>query len=207
MGKNSSSTLIDPNSQYINLNRLMDCTEAEGPGKRFCLWVQGCLRHCPGCCNQEMQELVPHIIISLDELCSSILRSRQVHLIEGITFLGGEPMLQAKSLWKVAKLCQQNDLSVIVFTGYTYNDLLVNDQGIENVSDLLKYTDVLIDGSYIESLRDNVRNWVGSTNQVFHYLTNRYDTSIEMDERYRNVIELEFNQNGVLVSGCPKSII
>lgn len=116
-------------------------------------------------------------------------------------------MLQAKSLWKVAKLCQQNDLSVIVFTGYTYNDLLVNDQGIENVSDLLKYTDVLIDGSYIESLRDDARNWVGSTNQVFHYLTNRYDTSIEMDERYRNVIELEINQDGVLVSGCPKSII
>lgn len=116
-------------------------------------------------------------------------------------------MLQAKSLWKVAKLCQQNDLSVIVFTGYTYNDLLVNDQGIEKVSDLLKYTDVLIDGSYIESLLDDARNWVGSTNQVFHYLTNRYDTSIEMDERYRNVIELEFNQNGVLVSGCPKSII
>jgi len=207
MGKNSSSPLIDPDSLFINLNRLMECTEAEGPGKRFCLWVQGCLRHCPGCCNQEMKELVPHKIISLNELCSSILRSRQVYSIEGITFLGGEPMLQAKSLWKVAKLCQQNDLSVIVFTGYTYNDLLVNDQGIENVSDLLKYTDVLIDGSYIESLRDNVRNWVGSTNQVFHYLTNRYDTSIEMDERYRNVIELEFNQNGVLVSGCPKSII
>ena len=207
MEKNSSSSLTDPNAQYINLNRLMECTEAEGPGKRFCLWVQGCLRHCPGCCNQEMQELVPHDIIGLDELCSLILRSKQVHSIEGITFLGGEPMLQAKSLWKVAKLCQQNDLSVIVFTGYTYNDLLVNDQGIENVSDLLKYTDVLIDGSYIESLRDNVRNWVGSTNQVFHYLTNRYDTSIEMDERYRNVIELEFNQNGVLVSGCPKSII
>ena len=207
MGKNSSSPLIDPDSLFINLNRLMECTEAEGPGERFCLWVQGCLRHCPGCCNQEMQELVPHIIISLDELCSSILRSRRVYSIEGITLLGGEPMLQAKSLWKVAKLCQQNDLSVIVFTGYTYNDLLVNDQGIENVSDLLKYTDVLIDGSYIESLHDDARNWVGSTNQVFHYLTNRYDTSIEMDERYRNVIELEFNQNGVLVSGCPKSII
>jgi len=206
MVKSSDSSLVVRDTSFLNLNRLMDCTEAEGPGKRFSLWVQGCLKKCPGCCNQEMQEVKPNIVISVDNLWASVERSMQANNIEGITFLGGEPMLQAKGLWRIAKLCKENDLSVIVFTGYTYKELLLNNPQIENVSDLLLYTDVLIDGSYIESNRDYHRNWVGSKNQEFHYLTHRYASSIETDYRYRNVIEVEFNLDGIHVSGCPKSI-
>lgn len=184
----------------------MECTEAEGPGKRFCIWVQGCLRICPDCCNQQMQSIVPNIILRVEELCDTIIKSKQTYNIEGVTFLGGEPMLQARGLSRVAKLCKESGLSVIVFTGYTYNELLSSALDIEYTDELLRYTDVLIDGPYIKSEPDYNRNWVGSKNQKFYYLTNNYDPSIETDEKYRNLIEVTIQNEHLYVSGCPKVI-
>ena len=48
---------------YINLASIRLCTESEGPGKRTAVWVQGCQRRCPGCCNPHMQEIRKNKII------------------------------------------------------------------------------------------------------------------------------------------------
>ena len=42
---------------YLNLASIRMCTESEGPGRRLAIWVQGCKKRCPGCCNPDMQEI------------------------------------------------------------------------------------------------------------------------------------------------------
>ena len=63
-------------------------TEAEGPGKRFALWVQGCTLRCPGCCNPEM--FAPDkggVLVETAELAAKILATKG---LEGISVLGGD---------------------------------------------------------------------------------------------------------------------
>lgn len=94
-----------------------------------------------------------------------------------LTFLGGEPFLQARGLAVVAEGVSRAGLSVITFTGYTVQEL--HELSPAGTQELLAWTDVLVDGPYEISCPDNSRNWVGSTNQKFHYLTDRYNASIE----------------------------
>ena len=183
----------------LNLARVIDCTWAEGPGLRFCLWVQGCVRSCPGCCNAAMQPLEAHEIVAPAEVCSRIADVHAVHGIEGVTFLGGEPFLQAGGLAEVANYAHSLGLSVMVFTGFSLAECRVLPEGER----LLSVTDVLVDGPYEADKPETCRNWVGSTNQAFHYLTSRYDPSIEVDTKFRHVVELRVEGGRWLMNGCP----
>lgn len=80
-------------------------------------------------------------------------------------------MLQAQGLAEVAKGAQTLGLSVMVFSGYTMSEL--GEMQLPGVEQLLRYTDVLVDGPYEANKPDKTRRWVGSTNQQFHYLTRR----------------------------------
>ncbi len=124
--------------------------------------------------------------------------------LEGITLLGGEPMLQATNLAKVAQFAHEQGLSVITFTGATLSECI--ESNYPGSSALLSYTDVLIDGDFRQDCIDETRNWIGSTNQCFHYLTNRYDSSIETDKRYHGLVELRVLETAACVNGCPKSL-
>lgn len=92
--------------------------------------------------------------------------------VEGFTFSGGEPMLQAAGLAILARAArQQRTLNMICFTGYTLSQLMQQPEG-SPVYELLSELDVLIDGPYIAEL-DNNRGLRGSTNQNIHHLTDR----------------------------------
>ena len=80
---------------YLNLASIRLCTESEGPGKRLAVWVQGCERRCPGCCNIEMQEIRKNTIVEASDLVDVIRKAKDETGIEGISLIGGEPMLQA----------------------------------------------------------------------------------------------------------------
>ena len=183
----------------LNLARVLDHTWAEGPGVRFCLWVQGCTRACSGCCNAAMQPLVAREIASPDEICALIADARAAYGIEGVTFLGGEPFLQAAGLAHVAEFTQTHGLSVMVFTGFTLDEC----RSLSDGERLLAATDVLVDGPYEKDRPETCRNWVGSRNQKFHYLTARYGPSIETDGRFRHVVELKMEGSGWVMSGSP----
>jgi anaerobic ribonucleoside-triphosphate reductase activating protein len=185
----------------LNIHRYLDCTETEGPGKRFCIWTQGCLRECSGCCNPDMQEIKPMTITSVDSVIQEIAESKERYDIEGITVLGGEPMIQAIGLAELAEHLQMLGLSVIIFTGYTFSEL--QNSELRGVKELLKYIDVLIDGPFEANKPDYERNWVGSTNQEFHYLTSRYKPEIEDSSDYHNSIELRIGHQTMQGNGCP----
>ena len=190
---------------YVNLADWVDCTEVEGPGKRSALWVQGCTIRCSGCCNAHMLDLVPKRIVDTREVLGWIEEAHKRHHTEGVTFLGGEPMLQARGLADVAAGCRELDLSVVVFTGFTLEHL--RNRPMPGVMDLIEMTDLLIDGPYIAEQPETKRNWVGSTNQRFHFLTDRYRPGIEVDPRYPHGFELRVLGDGRLrSSGWPSGI-
>lgn len=189
---------------FININRLLEVTEAEGPGKRLCIWVQGCNRRCEGCCNFQMLEIKPVNIISVAEINAIISNSKVKNSIEGITLLGGEPAIQAKGLSEIAAFAQSIELSVITFTGYTLQELQSSD--LPGIKALLSNTDVLIDGSFEKNKPDKTRNWIGSTNQRFYYFTDVYKPDIETNPKYRNCIEIRIDDLKVEANGCPFAI-
>ena len=149
---------------YLNLAAVRLCTESEGPGRRIAIWVQGCQRRCTGCCNVEMQEIRKNRIVDAEDFISLIKYAREIYQIEGITMLGGEPILQAEGLAYIAEWCRNHQLSVIVFTGYLYQELLKMNNS--HVLKLLNFADILVDGPFMENLYDTKRDWIGSSNQV-----------------------------------------
>lgn len=155
-------------STELALYRLVRRSEAEGPGARAVVWVHGCSIRCPGCFNAHLWPERPagHSTARLaDEILS-------VPGIEGVTFLGGEPFEQAAGLADLADRVRPHGLSVMTFTGHRLEELRA--RGDAAVDALLDGTDLLVDGPYDRDRPDLVRPWVGSTNQRFHFLTERY---------------------------------
>lgn len=78
-------------------------------------------------------------------------------------------------------------LSVMIFTGFQLGK--IRQRNLPGVEYLLSHTDVVVDGPFVAARRDTRRNWVGSENQRFHYLTQRYDASIETSSNGRHAVE------------------
>lgn len=191
---------------WLNIASRLSCTEAEGPGRRAALWVQGCNKRCVGCCNPAYLKLVERELVEASSVLEWLENAHRAYDLEGVTFLGGEPMLQAQGLAVIAQGSQSLGLSVMVFSGYTKNELDMLQ--LPGVDQLLRYTDVLVDGPYEVNLPEQNRRWTGSTNQKFHYLTTRYDARIESDGKVERVLELRLRTDGlVFVNGWPEKIL
>jgi len=177
----------------IQIHRLLERTAMAGPGQRFCIWVQGCSRHCEGCMARETWPPQGGTPMDTDALFARIVKAD----IEGITFLGGEPFGQAKAAAALAGQARAAGLSVVTFTGFTYEELLAS--GEARALRLLDATDLLIDGPYIQAQSDLSRPWVGSANQRYRFLTGRYN---ENDLATPNRIEVRIARDGTaLVNG------
>lgn len=189
----------------LNLAAWLPCTEVEGPGRRAALWLQGCDKRCIGCCNPEFLKFVERKVVSAESVAQQILEAKRDYDIEGVTFLGGEPLLQAKGLGLVAEIASSEGLTVMIFTGYTMSEIeAIN---LPGVGRLLQHTDVLVDGPYESTSPDGYRNWVGSTNQRFVYLSDRYDATIEQAHTATREVEWRIAADGrISVNGWPCSV-
>ena len=158
-------------------------TRALGPGNRYAIWAQGCLRKCKGCASPEHQPLDGGYWVDTKDLANQIC---SCNAIDGITVSGGEPFMQAKTLCELLNRVNEirPELTVIVFTGNKLEELTntVSKEFLNNV-------DLLIDGEYILELNDGI-GLRGSSNQRFHYLTDRllpFQEEIEHGHRRREV--------------------
>ena len=185
---------------YLNLAAIRPCTETEGPGKRFAIWCQGCLRRCPGCCNPHMQRVECKNLVEVDKLTELILKHKAEDEIEGVSLIGGEPILQAEGFAELARKCQENGLSVLLFTGYKYEELLRMEN--DNVNRLLENSDILVDDAFVEELYDKERDWVGSTNQSVIFLSSRYSKGIEYKNGVHSV-EIRISADRIGINGWP----
>src|ERR1700680_524461 len=90
-----SEQLMIQSDTRLRIAQTVPRTEAEGPGRRFALWFQGCPLRCPGCCNPEMLPFEGGQEWTVAALLAEIDGATREHDIEGITLLGGEPLAHA----------------------------------------------------------------------------------------------------------------
>lgn len=156
----------------LQVAQIIPCTEAEGPGRRFALWFQGCRLRCPACCNPEMLPFEGAQTLSAEEVVAQMRSALEHDGIEGITLLGGEPTAHAVGAVLLARAARHLGLSVMVFSGHTIQELLRSSDPA--VPELIEQTDLLVDGPYLRELPETGRRWIGSSNQQVHFLTDRY---------------------------------
>ena len=169
----------------VRVHKILKKTKVEGPGVRYCIWFQGCSRRCKGCWAKATWAPDGGKELDAEDVLKDILATKG---IEGVTFLGGEPFEQPQALEYLAREVKEAGLSVVCFTGGKLED-------IKN-REILNYIDLLIDGEYKEEEQDFSRPWVGSRNQRYHFLTDRYDEKILTE--YKNKIEINIQKNGLI---------
>ena len=178
----------------LNVARSLRRSAANGPGERFVVWVQGCPLACPGCWNPDTWSFDRRHVVEVAALAEEI---RQVRGIEGVTFTGGEPFVQARALAELGRAVREAGLSVLVFTGYEREELVGRAH-----RELLAVTDVLITGRYLAALRTTELPWRGSSNQRIHFSTERYG---EADIEGTAAAEVHLEADGRLIfTGFPE---
>ena len=169
-----------------------------GPGSRFVLWTQGCSIRCKGCWNRAMWDFTPKYDISVSELINQITGLGEK--IEGVTILGGEPLDQYEETLILLQLCAAAGLSAMLFTGYELQEITQ-----KGMSDIQKYLDILITGRYDEAKRTLRHQWIGSTNQEIHFLSDRY---ADYNIKNGNYMEVSIEEDGSLtILGFPNVIM
>ena len=189
-------------AELLRIAQVVPATEAEGPGRRFALWFQGCPLRCPGCCNPEFLPFKGGSATPADDLVDQLARTHALTPLEGISLLGGEPFAHAAGAAVVARAARDLGLGVMIYSGFTLAQLRDNpDAGVQA---LLALTDLLVDGPYLRDLPESGRRWVGSTNQGVHFLSGRYDPADDCWMR-RNTLEIRVVGREVSVNGFPAS--
>ncbi len=184
----------------LRLAQVVPCTEAEGPGRRFAIWFQGCPLRCPGCCNPEMLPFEGGWEAEVDAIAGQVEQATTSLGIEGITLLGGEPTAQAAGASELARRVRATGLSVMVFSGFTLEEIRASADPA--TLDLLAQTDLLVDGPYLRERPESHRRWIGSSNQRVHALTDRYRIDDTCWSR-PNTLELRLAGGELRVNGFP----
>jgi anaerobic ribonucleoside-triphosphate reductase activating protein len=189
--------ITDP--ALVSIARFLPATRAEGPGERTAIWVQGCAIRCPGCFNPHMWTFRGGDQVAPEDLVGRIFDSGT----PGLTLLGGEPFDQAAALSKVTRAVRRAGRSVMTFTGYTEAQLRqAIEAGREDVAALLGETDLLVAGPFLRDRIDTVRPWVGSTNQEFVVLSDRFPHLLDDVRRTPDRVEISVDASGqIAVNG------
>lgn len=157
----------------MNYIKISKCDIANGSGIRVTLWCSGCTLNCKGCHNPESHDFnagQPFDENAMRELLDALKRP----YIAGLTLSGGNP-LELKNLSCIYHICEtvKRELpskSIWLYTGHTLTDDIF-DRNVDStnsassVKSILSLCDVVVDGRYIEELRDITLKFRGSSNQ------------------------------------------
>ncbi len=134
----------------------------DGPGIRLVVFSQGCPHKCAGCHNPESHDSEAGTSISIEEILEEV---RSNPLLDGLTLSGGEPFLQAEALVDLAREVKKMGLDIITYTGYSFEELLKEQDKRKGWRELLSLTDLLVDGRFILDQRNLLLTFRGSENQ------------------------------------------
>lgn len=151
--------------------RKMDISNGERTG--VSLFVQGCHFHCYNCFNSDTWDFsggklwTPSVEDEFMKLISP-------HFIKRVSILGGEP-LEKCNLDEILLLVKRikaeyPDITIWIYSGYTFDKILYNSGWKVDIDDILrkgilKYSDIMVDGQFNDSLKDPHLKWKGSSNQ------------------------------------------
>lgn len=146
----------------IRLAGVIEESIVDGPGIRFTIFVQGCYHKCEGCHNEHTQDFDGGEDRSIDSLLAEI---KENSLLDGVTFSGGEPFEQSEALSALARELKSLNYHIITYSGYTYEEILKKSKERPSLLELLKYTDILVDGKFDLKQRNLRLKFRGSENQ------------------------------------------
>ncbi|MBQ3223356.1 MAG: anaerobic ribonucleoside-triphosphate reductase activating protein [Clostridia bacterium] len=141
---------------------IMDDSIVDGPGLRLTVFTQGCTHNCPGCHNPESHDPKGGKEMSVAQIIEMIDDNP---LLDGVTLSGGDPFCQSGDCALIAAAAKERGLNVWTYSGWTFEQLLSMADADPAVLDLLKNTDVLVDGPFILAQRSLEVKWSGSRNQ------------------------------------------
>lgn len=154
----------------MNYAEIKYCDVANGPGVRTSLFVSGCSHHCPGCFNEIAWDFNYGKPFTQDTI-DSIIESLKPDYIQGLTLLGGEPFEYSNQkgllplVRQVRKVLPQKD--IWCFTGFLFDKDIIENmcKKWKETNELLSYIDVLVDGRFVEELKNLNLKFKGSENQ------------------------------------------
>ncbi len=142
----------------IRVLDIIEDTTVDGPGFRTSIYCAGCAHECKGCHNPQSWDFNGGREMTTDEIMKII----EADPYADVTFSGGDPMYQAEGFIELARaIRQRTDKTIWCYTGFTYEALLK----MPKQRELLELIDVLVDGPFVESLRDPDLLFRGSSNQ------------------------------------------
>lgn len=142
----------------ISILDIVEDTTVDGPGFRTTVYCAGCPNRCPGCHNPQSWDITNGKEVDIEDILDVILADP----FADVTFSGGDPMFQPAGFATLAKAVKERSgKNIWCYTGYLFEDLLGNVQQRE----LLNYIDVLVDGRFVEVLKDETLRFRGSSNQ------------------------------------------
>ncbi|MDU6031355.1 anaerobic ribonucleoside-triphosphate reductase activating protein [Peptoniphilus sp.] len=145
----------------MNFAQIRKYDVANGPGIRTTIFVTGCTHKCPNCFNEEYQDFNfgnPWTRKETDE----VIEDLKLDEVKGLTVLGGEPFQNEVDLLQVLRdIKKEVQKGIWIFSGYTYEEILKD----KDKKKLLEECDVLVDGRFVEALKDLSLRFRGSSNQ------------------------------------------
>lgn len=140
----------------------------DGEGIRNTLFISGCKHYCKNCHNPQTWNFDYGKEFTIEKQIDFIDECKRNILLDGITISGGDPMYSADELVLFVKRFKNEcpDLNIWIYSGFTYEEI-IND---EKMKELLSLCDVLVDGKYIEELKDTTLKFRGSSNQRVIFL-------------------------------------
>lgn len=155
----------------IRILDILEETMADGPGLRTSIYCAGCAHHCPGCHNPQSWDFNGGRLAGIDEILAIIKDDE----FSNVTFSGGDPLYQVEAFTELARrIKEETGKTIWCYTGFTYEEILSD----KKLSMILPYIDVLVDGPFIESLKDKELLFRGSSNQRIIYLNGKPEDSV-----------------------------
>ena len=154
----------------MNFGEIKKCDIANGEGVRVSLFVSGCTHHCKGCFNAQTWDFNFGEPFT-EGVEASLLEDLAPSYIVGLTLLGGEPM-EPENQWALVPFLRKvkeklPNKTIWCYTGYTLDkDLVEGGRAFcEVTEEMLSMMDVLVDGEFVEALKDIRLVFKGSSNQ------------------------------------------
>lgn len=153
-----NTPLFQNTHNMISVLDVIHDTMVDGPGFRTTIYCAGCPNACPGCHNPQSWDIANGHLVSTEELLTDILSDP----FANVTFSGGDPMFQAVGFAELAEAIRaKSDKTIWCYTGFRFEQILKN----ESQRHLLELVDVLVDGPFMQKLRDEDLYFRGSSNQ------------------------------------------
>ena len=142
----------------ISVLNIIEDTMVDGPGFRTSIYCAGCRHKCEGCHNPQSWDFDGGHPMTTEE----IMRIIEADPYANVTFSGGDPMYQPEGFAELAQAIKTRTAKTIwCYTGFTFEHLMNNPRQRA----LLNYVDVLVDGPFVKSQRDETLCFRGSRNQ------------------------------------------